>query len=141
MGYIGDPNTLAVLYNAVDLFVGPSQIETFGQVFIEAAACGTPSVGYAGAGGVAEAVADGLSGTLAEKMEPADLANAIRRLYEQPSLRQDMATWARLWVENEHSYRSACQRLMAQLNGLGLLGQWSLPPKVSLSYPNVTARR
>ena len=74
------------------LFVGPSQIETFGQVFIEAAACGTPSVGYAGAGGVAEAVADGLSGTLAEKMEPADLANAIRRLYEQPSLRQDMAT-------------------------------------------------
>src|SRR5690606_5209833 len=46
MGYIDSPERLALLYSAADIFVGPSVEEAFGMVFVEAAACGTPSVGF-----------------------------------------------------------------------------------------------
>ena len=54
LGYTTDARRLAMAYCAADLFVGASVEEAFGQVFAEAAACGTPSVGFA-VGGVGEA--------------------------------------------------------------------------------------
>jgi glycosyltransferase involved in cell wall biosynthesis len=69
MGYMEDRNRLAMLYSAADLFVGPSLEEAFGQVFIEAAACGTPSVGYP-VGGKPEAIQNGVSGLLTEEVSP-----------------------------------------------------------------------
>ena len=57
-GYITNSSLLACYYNAADLFVGASQEEAFGQTFIEAAACGTPAIGYE-VGGVPEAIRGG----------------------------------------------------------------------------------
>jgi glycosyltransferase involved in cell wall biosynthesis len=137
MGYMADPHSVAMLYSAVDLFVGPSLVETFGQVFIEAAACGTPSVGYATSGGVAEAIADGISGSLAPRQDSAELRAAIQKLYNDPGQRRDMAEWGRLWIENERSYRSAYQRLFAELKKIGLVRQLRLPPKVSFFHDSI----
>ena len=51
LGYTKDLRKLAMAYGAADLFVGASVEEAFGQVFAEAAACGTPSVAFAVGGG------------------------------------------------------------------------------------------
>jgi glycosyltransferase involved in cell wall biosynthesis len=139
MGYVSDPAQLSMLYSAVDLFVGPSLVETFGQVFIEAAACGTPSIGYATAGGVAEAIADGVSGELAPTPDAGALQTAIENLYKNPELRRHMSTWGRLWIENEYSLCSAYQRLFAQLNKIGLIGELGLAPKVAFFRDSVAS--
>jgi alpha-1,6-mannosyltransferase len=46
--YCADPAELARYYRAADLFVHPGTRETFGLVAVEAQACGTPVIGFAG---------------------------------------------------------------------------------------------
>jgi glycosyltransferase involved in cell wall biosynthesis len=133
VGYVSNPNDLAMLYSAVDVFVGPSLVETFGQVYIEAAACGTPSVGYASSGGVAEAIADGVSGCLAAVAEPSQLRAAVERLYREPKLRRDLGNWGRLWVGSEHSYFAAYHRFFTGLKRVGLIDKLGLPPKIAFA--------
>lgn len=106
MGYVDDPWRAALIYSAADIFVGPSLHEAFGQVFIEAAACGTPAVAYA-AGGVEDAIEHGVTGLLAKKIHPSALAAEINRLYSDPQYRRDLGVWGRIEVENEWSLRSA----------------------------------
>ncbi len=132
MGYLTDLKTVASLYSASDLFIAPSLIETFGQVFIEAAACGTPSVGYP-TGGVKESIADGISGKLAESINPAHLAEAIAHLYNNPDLRERLSAFGRLWVENEFSFASSAQLFWSNLRALGLLEKLGAAPGISLN--------
>jgi glycosyltransferase involved in cell wall biosynthesis len=66
--------------NAVALL--PSSREGFGNVLVEAAAAGYPSVAVSGALGVADAIVPGITGELALSAEPADLADALLRASE-----------------------------------------------------------
>ncbi len=66
--------------NAVALL--PSSREGFGNVLVEAAAAGYPSVAVSGALGVADAIVPGITGELALSAEPADLADALLRAAE-----------------------------------------------------------
>ncbi|HVE16058.1 MAG TPA: glycosyltransferase, partial [Chthoniobacterales bacterium] len=75
-GYVGDPAAQARIYSAADVYVGPSRDETFGQVFTEAAACGTPSIGF-NVGGVPEAVIDGWTGIVVSEISAQALAAAL----------------------------------------------------------------
>lgn len=49
-GYSGDVTTLRLLYSAADVFAFPSRTEAFGRTIVEAFACGTPVVAFAGSG-------------------------------------------------------------------------------------------
>ena len=42
----GSFDKLKLFYSASDILLAPSVLEAFGQVVIEAASCGTPSVGF-----------------------------------------------------------------------------------------------
>ena len=106
LGYIDDPYQNAMIYSAADVFVGPSLEEAFGQVFVEAAACGTPAIGYP-VGGVPEAIVDGVTGRIAKEVHPAALAREISNLYFDEEYRKNLSVWGRIEVENEWSYRSA----------------------------------
>lgn len=48
MNYFGQPDELAKIYRAADLFVQPGLLETFGLAALESQACGTPVVGFGG---------------------------------------------------------------------------------------------
>jgi alpha-1,6-mannosyltransferase len=48
LSYCAEPERLARLYRAADLFVHPGVQETFGLVTLEAQACGTPVIGIRG---------------------------------------------------------------------------------------------
>ena len=65
LGFIEDKTTLAVAYNAADVFVSPSFQETFGLVTAEAQACGTPGIGFYGTG-AEDIIQDGITGYLAK---------------------------------------------------------------------------
>jgi glycosyltransferase involved in cell wall biosynthesis/GT2 family glycosyltransferase len=132
LGYIAEPAELAMCYAAADLFVSPSSMETFGQTFIEAAACGTPSVGFF-VGGVPEALVDGVSGRVVTSVTSRALAEAIEELHQNPALRQRIRAWGKLWAANEWSLRSAAQRFLSQLNSIGMLTQLGVAPKTGFA--------
>jgi glycosyltransferase involved in cell wall biosynthesis len=69
------PNGAAVMRH-LDVLVAPSRQEPFGTVLAEAMAAGTPVVATR-VGGLAEVVADGVTGRLVEPGDPAGLAAAV----------------------------------------------------------------
>ncbi len=131
VGYVTDIERQVMLYNAADVFVAPSLEEAFGQVFVEAAACGTPSVAYS-VGGVPEALADGIVGRLAKAVDPDALAEAIRELYLDHRLRTDLGWWGRCHVENEFSYEASSRTLFFAMREALRLAGGDLVPKLKL---------
>lgn len=134
MGYMRDAQQLAMLYSACDVFVAPSTDEAFGQVFIEAAACGTPSVGFP-VGGVPEAITHGVTGLVAREVSPEALAQAIDTLYRDPQYRRDMGRWARIHAENEWSLWTSYQRLHTALAQSGAGKRIGLSRKIDFTRP------
>jgi glycosyltransferase involved in cell wall biosynthesis len=90
LGRVSQEN-LPRVYAACDLFVLPSvsRLEAFGIVALEAMATGKPVV-VADIPGVREVIEDGVEGLLTDPVNPQDLADKIRRLVEDPALRQEM---------------------------------------------------
>lgn len=74
---------LADWYRAATVVLTPSHSESFGLVALEAQACGTPVVA-ASVGGLRTVVRDDFSGVLVHSHDPADWAQAIRRLVRTP---------------------------------------------------------
>jgi glycosyltransferase involved in cell wall biosynthesis len=125
--YQTDPHALATIYSACDLFVGPSVEECLGQVFLEAAACGVPSVGYP-VGGVPEAIVHGVTGLVASAVTPDSLAEAIKRIHDDEDFRHSLSVWAEQTMANERMMTSVYHRLHVVLqrslnNGEELLGR------------------
>ena len=135
MGYMDDPQRLAMLYSACDLFVGPSLEEAFGQVFVEAAACGTPSVGYP-VGGVPEAITHGVTGLVADRVHPDALADAIGSLYSDPARRNAIARLASIHARSAWSMPAAAHRLVELLRECGLEDTLNLGRKLTIHSTN-----
>lgn len=68
---------VAGFFQSIDILFFPSKREGFGNVLIEAAACGVPSLGYR-IPGVSDAISDMKSGFLAEP--DSDILNAMKRI-------------------------------------------------------------
>ena len=84
---------LADWYAAATVVCVPSHNESFGLVAIEAQACGTPVVA-ARVGGLPTAVADGVSGVLVDRQDPAAYAAALRPFLLDHGLRDTMGAKA-----------------------------------------------
>lgn len=84
---------LATVFASADVFAFPSETETFGNVIVEAAASGLPSV-VAAAGAAHEHVVDGVTGLVIDGREPAQLAAAVLRLIDDPAQRAELGTAA-----------------------------------------------
>lgn len=82
-GYLSG-DELATAYASTDLFVFPSDTETFGQVIQEAMAAGLPVVA-ARAGGTLDLVRDGVSGALFMPGNAADLCRRVAELLAAPA--------------------------------------------------------
>jgi len=75
------------LYAAADAYVSPTREDAFALPPLEAMACGLPVITSANNGG-SQIITEGTDGfVLSDPRDSAALANLLRRLYEQPSLR------------------------------------------------------
>jgi glycosyltransferase involved in cell wall biosynthesis len=109
-------DALARMYASADIFCFPSTTDTFGQVILEAGVSGLPTVA-ARIGGAAELVRHEETGMLVAPDDPAELAEALRRLVEEPLFRLDLGegalaaarrrTWDRSFAELRDAYRIA----------------------------------
>lgn len=83
----------------------------------ETLACGAPAV-VSDLPGMADLVRQGDCGIVIPPDDPAALANAVRRLYENPALRAEMGARGRELIVREHSWdvrAEATHRLLIQL--------------------------
>jgi len=131
LGYIEDPNKIALIYAAADIIVAPSREETFGQIFVEAIASGTPAIGH-GLTGTADALLDGMTGLTTIAPDAESLETAVMALYRDRTRRDAMAFWGRVHAENEWSLEACAQHFFATLRRLGLVDALGLPHRVGL---------
>lgn len=100
-----------------DIFVLPGTISPDGQMdsipvaLIEAMAAGRPVVAPA-ISGIPEVVADRESGVLVDATQPVRIAEAVKRLTEEPTLRERMGRAGRDRVKSDFDLRATGRALM-----------------------------
>ncbi len=81
-------------YAEADVFVGPSEVEGLGVVFLEASSSGLPLVGTA-IGGTADILLDGFTGIKVDTENAVELSRAIVRILRDDELSQRLSKNAR----------------------------------------------
>jgi phosphatidylinositol alpha-1,6-mannosyltransferase len=116
---------IAYLYDKCEVFIMANRempngdTEGYGIVFLEAGVWGKPVIGGR-AGGVVEAVDDGITGILVDGTSIEDIAGAIGRLLADPPLAKQMGEAGRKkagecsWGAKSDQYRSVLARLAAR---------------------------
>jgi glycosyltransferase involved in cell wall biosynthesis len=94
----------------IDIFVLPSVSEALSNSLMEAMACGC-SVAASRVGGNPELVAHGETGMLFEPCDAAGLAQTLRRLIGEPTLRRELACNATRAIAGRFSLAAAARRM------------------------------
>jgi L-malate glycosyltransferase len=110
--FLGEQGDLIAILQQSDLFLLPSQTESFGLAALEAMACGVPVVA-SDVGGVSEVVVDGETGFLAAPGDVAGMAKHARRLLTDEDLRRQMSHEARRVAETRFRLAPAVDRYEA----------------------------
>lgn len=113
LGHVSDRTKFEELSRAW-VHVLPSVKEGWGLSIVEAGRAGTPSVAYASAGGVAEAILDGVTGLLAA--DRADLTAQLADLLRDPLLREDLGNKACIRA-GEFTWEAAAAKAKSALQG------------------------
>lgn len=104
-------------YSAADVLVHPSVHEQFGQVLIEAMACGIPAIAVA-RGGPATLVADGVTGRLIEPDNRPALVEAMVEAVNDPTERRARGARAREEVAEQYAWARIGAELAGELREL-----------------------
>lgn len=75
--FSGDATALKIIYSSADILLAPSLMEAFGQVAIEAASCGTPTIAFKKTG-LEDTIEHKKTGYLSEYMDQHDFEEGIR---------------------------------------------------------------
>jgi phosphatidyl-myo-inositol dimannoside synthase len=110
---------LPALYNTAEIYLGISRlmeqrVEGFGISLAEASACGIPVVAGR-SGGIPEAVSDGETGLLVDAERPEAVAQALRRLLDDPALARRLGEGGRRAVVERYNW----DRVAADLARIG----------------------
>jgi glycosyltransferase involved in cell wall biosynthesis len=123
-GWVEGEEKVRLLQNCI-LVCMPSRREGWGQVALEAAACGKPVVGY-DVTGLKDAVIHGQTGLLVEPRDVNWLAQAMRKLIQDSELRKCYGKAAReraqqlTWETVVQKYETMCVRTLRSAN-------WQIP--------------
>lgn len=107
--WLGERNDMPAIYSAMSLLVLPSEAEGMSNACLEAAACGVPTLANACCG-VAELIADGVTGLIRPMKDAATIASAlVEAFHDLPNLRR-LGTAAALHVQKNFSLSLMIQR-------------------------------
>jgi N-acetyl-alpha-D-glucosaminyl L-malate synthase BshA len=112
VSFRGELDDIVDLYQHSDVFLLPSETESFGLAALEAMACGVPVVA-SDVGGVSEVVADGETGLLAAVGDVTTMAGHVCRLFGDDHLYLRASQAARERVERDFSLEPAIDRYEA----------------------------
>lgn len=109
---------LAKYYNLADCFIllcredrWTPNVEGFGIVFLEAAACAKPVIAGA-SGGVSDAVADGFSGWLVPPRNTSVITEKLRGVMENKEQASSFGKNGRDRVENKFTWQASAQKIL-----------------------------
>ena len=112
------------LIGLADVFALPSRaridqcdVEGFGLVFLEAAACGKPVIAGR-SGGVPDALIDGETGILVDPEDTAGLSAALIRLLTDPVLAASLGARGQHWVRTNFGWPTVAARLDQSLRSI-----------------------
>ncbi len=100
--FVGFRDDLARWLGHLDMLIHPALMEGLGVSLLQAASAGVPVIASR-AGGMPEAVRDGLNGLLCEPGDAAALAAAIERLLTDADLRRRLGAGGRDLIDREFS--------------------------------------
>lgn len=121
-----EPNALPDLYREMDIAAAPSTwIEPFGITALESMACEIPVVASR-IGGLAQTTVDETTGLLVEPGNAHALADALRRLIENPEWRRSLGQAGRARVLEQYDWNTILNRYYVPLVENALPG--ALPP-------------
>jgi glycosyltransferase involved in cell wall biosynthesis len=132
-GYLSG-DALAAAYASADLFILPSKTETLGLVLLEAQASGCPVIACR-AGGVPDAIQDGVTGCLFEPGDVSGLVDTVRRALACPGCLEPIRLQARRDVE-DRNWEEATEQLVRYYAD----AVWNHPPKKAPA-PQSTMRK
>jgi glycosyltransferase involved in cell wall biosynthesis len=89
LGYRNDPVSVALFYQAADIYSFASKADTFPNTVLEALACGTPVVATAVCG-IPEQIEDGVTGFLVTPGDVKAMAARIEMLLREKDLRRQL---------------------------------------------------
>ena len=96
------------------VFALASWHEPLGVAYMEAIACGVPTIGT-DAGGVPELIDDGVEGLLVPPKAPAALAAALLRIAGDPQLAQRLSATGRARIERDYAARLGAEVIVDQM--------------------------
>jgi len=119
MGFVANERLLSTVYSAADIYVTPSQMETFGMTAAEAGACGLPVICFA-TGGLPEILQDGETGWVVDlKASSRGLANAVEEAFESLEKCREMGRKGRERVVENFEIRKSTQQYIALYERIG----------------------
>jgi N-acetyl-alpha-D-glucosaminyl L-malate synthase BshA len=110
--FLGERVDLPAVLQAADLFLLPSETESFGLAALEAMACGVPVVASA-VGGLPEVIPDGEVGALCPLGDVQAMAAAAGRILGDADLHRRMSRAARRLAETRYQIEPAVDRYLA----------------------------
>ena len=122
LGSLDSEFSMALAYNAADVFVMPSLQEAFGQTALESIACGTPVAAFA-AGGIPETVLHGETGLLADVGDSNQLGENIACLLGNVRFREKILSQSIPNLHKLFSYKKnalAYKKLYSEMCGKSL---------------------
>jgi L-malate glycosyltransferase len=109
---VGKMQSFVELVQMADVFLLPSESESFGLAALEALSCGVPVVA-SDVGGIPEVISDGETGFLAPVGDVAGMAERVLRILGDPGLRQRMSRAARARALAHYQMGPAIVRYLA----------------------------
>lgn len=106
-------NELIVYFQQADLFMLPSDKETFGMVMIEAMACGTPVAGIDCPGGPKDVITSGVDGILSQ---PKNYSQAVLTYFKDEQKSYEVSKNAREKAITDYSLNKTYKVLETSIN-------------------------
>jgi glycosyltransferase involved in cell wall biosynthesis len=98
-----DHEELPRLLKSSDIFIRPSLSEGLGNSFLEAMAAGIPIIGTP-VGGIPDFLKDGETGVFCNPSDPESVAKAVKRIQDEPGLKQGLIERGRRLVMEGYSW-------------------------------------
>lgn len=92
--FLGDQEAIQDILPAADVFILPSEHESFGLAALEAMSCGLPVVA-SNVGGLHEVIDDGVTGFLRDPHDVDGMSDVVRELFDDDERRREVGLKAR----------------------------------------------